>query len=210
MLYTAASTDLTHSFVLSYIMRLCFPSFTLGAIGIFIPTQADQEVHGVRGRTTKSQHDATTADIQQSQDLSSLLLRQKMNTKFFHCLKIASTNYDFVSASHEECSPYPDFFKMSSRADFGILARCSNPQDVCIKNPTSSIGGTCGSSSDDMRPIDYNDSHVNQRQLLQAATCTYKNGTGGGTKCQGWNACFGLDEAFIESNIGCGSCNGQG
>jgi hypothetical protein len=202
-------------------MRLSFPSFTIGAIGIFIPIQANQEVHGLRGQvvveddvlhslSTKSEYDGTvTIYMQQSQDLKSLLLRQKLNTKFFHRLKIASSSYDFALVSDEECSPHPDSFKTTSKVSLGILSRCSNPQDVCIKDLVSSVGGICALSSDDTIPMIYNDSHANHRQLLQTA-CTYKNGTGGGTKCQGWNACFGLDELFVDNNIGCGSCNGYG
>ena len=34
--------------------------------------------------------------------------------------------------------------------------------------------------------------------------CTFTNGTTGGTKCSGWDACFNVDP----DDVGCGSCNG--
>jgi hypothetical protein len=214
-------------------MRLSYPSAALGlTIGtqttlllqsLFILTQSHLD-NGLRGSREQVEGDLSVTPVvlpddtidmgvNESQELKSLLLREKLNAKFNSRLKIAGAGRDYSLFTDEECSPYPESFKLSSRADIGILSRCSNPNDICIKDSDSFLGGVCARSSDDMEPIRYEEHfRVKQRarHLLQTQSCTYSNGTTGGVKCKGWHACYGLDELFISNNIGCGSCNGYG
>ena len=93
-----------------------------------------------------------------------------------------------------------------NHVDLGILNECTNPEYVCVEDASSQVGGICvdsSSLSDNSVTIENVRSH---RRLLQ---CDYKNGTSGGVKCTGNKACDGLSAAFISSQIGCGSCNGE-
>lgn len=213
-------------------MRLSFPS-NFGVIGtratlllsLHIPIRASPDSIGLRGSENSelisySTNSSRPLDLnhtansegKQSQEFKSLLLKQKLNTKFYNRLKIAGVRDTSVSLTAEECSPFPESFKIDHQADVGILTRCVSAEDVCIRDSSSMSGGFCARASDSMSPIDYTDYHAKQdeRHLLQSRTCTYSNGTEGGVKCHGWRACFGLDDSFIEKNVGCGSCNGYG
>jgi hypothetical protein len=101
----------------------------------------------------------------------------------------------------EECVPSTS----EGFIDVGVLNPCEYSGHVCMKDPSSSLGGTCvgikvgGSSSPDRK---LKEGAVVNRRLT---ACRYQNGTLG-RKCSARSACRGLSEAFIENHIGCGSC----
>jgi hypothetical protein len=100
----------------------------------------------------------------------------------------------------EECVPSTS----EGYVDVGVLNPCKNSGHVCMKDPSSFLGGTCvginGGSYSSFRNLEQ-DGVVNRR----LTACTYQNGTFG-LKCSARSACRGLSEAFIKNNIGCGSC----
>ena len=84
----------------------------------------------------------------------------------------------------EECS-FASSGLRRNEADTGILG-CAEDL-VCVEDDSSSLGGLCISAVD-----------TDHRDL---ETCT--------TKCTGLQACKGLSQEFIDSNIGEGSCCGN-
>ena len=87
----------------------------------------------------------------------------------------------------EEC-----YFAVSSslrghEADAGILG-CTDPEFVCVEDEISSLGGRCA-------PI-----KMVHRDLQDTPACS--------TKCEGVDACKGLDQNFIDNYIGDKSCCG--
>ena len=101
----------------------------------------------------------------------------------------------------EECVPSTS----EEYVDVGVLNPCERSGHVCMKDPSSSLGGTCvGINVGGFYPLFRNieDDGAVGRHLT---ACVYQNGTLG-QKCSARSACRGLSEAFIENNIGCGSC----
>ena len=103
------------------------------------------------------------------------------------------------SKEREECTP-------SVSTDIGILAGCLNKNHVCVKDPLSSLGGTCKDISSRMVGNHEEPANGFRRRLT---SCTFVNGTAG-QKCSAEGACSGLSTDFISNNIGCGSCNAFG
>lgn len=102
----------------------------------------------------------------------------------------------------KECAP-------STRkgfVDVGLLNPCEYSDHVCVEDPSSSLGGTCVELK--FEGTDIPERELKEREVLHhhLTTCTYRNGTSGGLKCSARSACSGLSEAFISSQIGCGSC----
>lgn len=109
-----------------------------------------------------------------------------------------------------ECTPPPSVFELiHTSVDAGILGRCQNSDNICVKDPSSFLGGTCVDISaqvDDFIPLD---TAFERGRHLFLTECYYRNGTSG-MKCSHPQACHGLTSSFVYSNIGCGSCNGYG
>jgi hypothetical protein len=89
----------------------------------------------------------------------------------------------------EECSFVASFnlHGVGVATDTGIL--CSDHEQVCVEDATSSLGGRCASVTSDAS------------RKLKGTTCT--------TKCTPASACEGLTQTFISTKIGDGSCCGE-
>jgi hypothetical protein len=115
-----------------------------------------------------------------------------------------------AGATEDKCTPSIGVFELNERSiDVGIpTGGCKSFGHVCVKDPSSSLGGTCVdiTSSSENTSANYGSNNQVRRHLT---SCHYINGTAG-TKCSGVNSCDGLDPSFIASDIGCGSCNGYG
>jgi hypothetical protein len=182
-------------------MCLAIPSFSLGAT-IAAPASLQnllfQDASALRGSTANRQLglesltvDTSNMSVKEYEEHLIQQIKNKVNSKFELRQKIAGAVSSLLT--DEECSPYPESFK----SDTGILT-CANPQDVCVKSSSSSIGGFCISADVDIA----GKSLEGERQLARDRIwCTYK-------KCHGWHACQGLSDDFINNNVGCGSCNG--
>jgi hypothetical protein len=110
----------------------------------------------------------------------------------------------------EECS-FVDHKQSNGNgeSDVGILC---DPERVCVRDYSSSLGGRCALrlsySSEQLGNVSeingisgYLDAKVHlsaEERGLQ--TCE---------KCVGTDACKGLDQNFIDTKIGCGSCRGK-
>jgi hypothetical protein len=87
----------------------------------------------------------------------------------------------------DECSFVASFNLRGADADTGILSSCSDPEQVCVEDVTSSLGGRCAFIASGSRRL--------------GTTCT--------TKCTPASACTGLSQDFINNRIGKGSCCGD-
>lgn len=107
----------------------------------------------------------------------------------------AAYNFNLESQKHviesnqakEECSFVASFNLRGADADTGILSSCSDPEQVCVEDVTSSLGGRCAFIASGSRRL--------------GTTCT--------TKCTPPSACTGLSQDFIKNRIGEGSCCGD-
>jgi hypothetical protein len=88
----------------------------------------------------------------------------------------------------EECSFLASPNLRGVDADLGILS-CSDPENICVEDRSSSLGGRCMSLSS------------GRRKMQEATECD--------TKCTPASACEGLSADFIANNIGLGSCCGD-
>jgi hypothetical protein len=125
----------------------------------------------------------------------------------------AKWSTEHIGIAGQECKPAED---LDGQMDVGILRpiisclyECKNPEHECIAYDSSPHGGVCVDYpilSDELEEVDHKHLVRGHRNLI---ACDYVNGTSGGTKCTGNLACDGLSAAFIATNIGCGSCNGN-
>jgi hypothetical protein len=205
LLRLASHFLITHTFdskAKPHDMRLAIPSFSLGAT-IATPALLEalltQDASASCGSKANQQfgHESTAIDtsymsIKKYEEHISQQIKQKVNAKIELREKIAGA----VSSLFTDEEP------ASFKSDVGILT-CANPQDVCVKSSSSSLGGFCVSADVDIA----NRKLERERQLVTRHWCYYTNGTKG-EKCHGWFACRNLSDSFIENNVGCGSCNG--
>jgi hypothetical protein len=128
-----------------------------------------------------------------------------------HHLKQAKDVLDGVlHLGGEECTPLiSQFGLIPMSADVGVLVQCSKHDHMCIKYPTSSLGGFCADVPTDIGLFDSPEAHLAQGTHRHLMACVLDNGQPG-VKCSGPQACSNLSSNFIANNIGCGSCNGFG
>jgi hypothetical protein len=99
----------------------------------------------------------------------------------------------------EECVPSTS----EGYIDVGVLNPCEYSGHVCMKDPSSSLGGTCiGIGTKVVGFFSYDRELKGEKELT---VCMYQNGTAG-VKCSYPRACYGLSQLFIDNRIGCGSC----
>jgi hypothetical protein len=112
--------------------------------------------------------------------------------------------------SIQECTPQSngDFIVLGA----GILSGCENSSHVCVPDASSSQGGTCLDIKVATSDVEggFKGRDGSHRYLAdRLINCVYRNGTAG-CKCDEPGACGDLSEAFIQNNIGCGSCRAYG
>lgn len=90
--------------------------------------------------------------------------------------------------------------------DGGSFVTCQSSGHVCVKDSSSSLGGTCVDITPHVHYVGSPLPHFEHGSHRNLNACRYLNGTSG-VKCSGPQACYGLSPSFIRSNIGCGSCN---
>lgn len=160
----------------------------------------EDEVHAVVGDKEKgitNSHTIVTNELK--------LVNMKDNIKARRILKDKkSVGEESSSLIGEEChlgnGNNPGF------VDVGILNRCGQVGHVCIEHYSSTLGGVCVDIGSDVEEEVDSFRRFNQSEKSLFTACTYKNGTSG-EKCSGHRACGGLSDSFINTNIGCGSCN---
>lgn len=141
------------------------------------------------------------ADADAAKTLKLLTLRDKL--KVGQLLKEKLESGEAV----EECTPgsNDDYF-----VDAGVLSGCKFFDHICMPDTSSSRGGICLGIDTDSNDHGVERGDQNHRYLTDHLTeCVYRNGTSG-FKCDKLGACGDLSEAFIQNNIGCGSCRAYG
>lgn len=178
---------------------------------------------GGAGKSSEEYEFCTPVELELSSDYLSDwgtidlgILAAKCVNSTHHCLLDAQSSlggrcqsmyFDELNEKFEECMVPQD----SNRIDVGILGVCNHPGHQCVQDSSSPLGGVCidGSMFDEFtEEVDSNPTLRGRRHLM-AMGCNYLNGTSGGVKCGGLNACDGVPLLQISQHIGCGSCNGD-
>jgi hypothetical protein len=123
----------------------------------------------------------------------------KRRTKAFGSIRAAASNKTGAECSFVELLP-----DQQMGADLEVL-KCEDSES-CVKDTTSPLGGRCV-SKDDVAGSLVVDSH---RRLAECSgtyagcvECTMSDGITASKKCDGYNACNGIDP----DKVSCGSCN---
>jgi hypothetical protein len=133
-----------------------------------------------------------------------LTVKDKLQLEYLRKKKLEAVE------SVQECTPQSigDFILYGA----GILSGCENSSHVCVPDASSSQGGTCLDiqvTISDVKGGFKGGDGIHRYLADHSVDCVYRNGTAG-FKCDEPGACGDLSEAFIQNNIGCGSCRAYG
>lgn len=90
----------------------------------------------------------------------------------------------------------------------GILSSCADFES-CVEDPSSSLGGRCAPSGN---AYGHGPAKLHPNRKLAGCSgdypddcieCTMSDGTTAGRKCDGYDACYGIDP----NDVACGACN---